>query len=92
MAAVSGIPPSTEWSDCSKQDLEEGFLLYNLNWCLTNEPNITDAHPMCGNGIREGDEACDCGNQEVRLYIVLAMHKFNTPYTYRNVLTPVAML
>ena len=61
MSAVSGFPPPTQWSDCSVSDLNEGYGI-NLDICLFNEPTMTVGDPVCGNGIREGDEICDCGS------------------------------
>ena len=61
MAAVSGFPPPTQWSSCSISDLNEGYGR-GLDQCLFDEPTMTVGDPVCGNGIREGDEICDCGN------------------------------
>ncbi len=65
MAAISGNPPPTIWSDCSEQDLAVGYSR-NLDSCLSNEPTMTVGEPSCGNGIREGNEICDCGSPEVK--------------------------
>ena len=64
MAAVSGFPPPTRWSSCSVSDLNDGFTMHNLDRCLFNEPSMTVGDPVCGNGIRERDEICDCGSLE----------------------------
>ena len=65
MAAVSGFPQPISWSQCSVDDLNDGFTLYNLGTCLNNEPTETVGDPVCGNGIREDDEVCDCGSPQV---------------------------
>ena len=67
MSAISGWPPSTQWSSCSRADLNAGLTTYNLGRCLTNKPTKTVGDPVCGNGIQEENEACDCGSpQECR--------------------------
>ena len=65
MAAISGFPSPTIWSSCSVDDLQDGLNNENLDRCLTNEPTVTVGDPVCGNGIREGDELCDCGSASV---------------------------
>ena len=73
-ATVKSHDPMT-WSNCSMHELQQGLEVKDLGRCLTNEPVAIVADPLCGNGIREMDEDCDCGNQEVvilpRVIIVL---------------------
>ena len=66
MAAISGFPrtPPTRWSSCSITDLNEGLSTFNLDRCLFNLPITMVGDPVCGNGIREGNEICDCGSEQ----------------------------
>ena len=65
MAPVSSYPPPEKWSTCSATRVQSALTSNNLGRCLVNEPTSTVADPVCGNGIREGDEICDCGNEQV---------------------------
>ena len=38
--------------------------MFNLDRCLFNQPTRSVGDPVCGNGIREGDEVCDCGSEQ----------------------------
>ena len=64
MAAISGFPPPTRWSSCSEDDLNTGFSTRMTDRCLTDIPTTMVGDPECGNGIREGDEVCDCGSAQ----------------------------
>ena len=60
MAGVSRFSLPTRWSSCSVSDLA------NLrdDTCLFNIPTTMVGSPRCRNGIREGNEVCDCGNMQ----------------------------
>lgn len=65
MAATITFTPPTRWSQCSVDDLNSGFNNRNLDRCLFNEPTTVVGDPICGNGIQEEGEACDCGSSQV---------------------------
>ena len=63
MSAVSGFPPPTIWSSCSVDDLNV-LIGQGGDSCLFNTPTEMVGDPVCGNGIREGSEVCDCGSPQ----------------------------
>ena len=95
MAAVSGFPPPEQWSSCSRTNIQTALTRANnrLGRCLENEPISTIGDPVCGNGIREGNEICDCGSPQVRRNeLVISLHReidktscnFRCTCTYRS--------
>ena len=65
MAAFASNPAPTQFSSCSRTQLQTGLSTKDLDRCLMNEPQVTVADPICENGIRERDEICDCGTVAV---------------------------
>lgn len=63
MEATLGFPSPEIFSSCSVSDLD---VLYARNGdsCLDNVPTELVGDPVCGNGILEENEACDCGAPE----------------------------
>ena len=64
MSAIASTPNPTLWSSCSVDDLN---LLYDEGGdsCLFNMPTpIIPGLAICGDGIVEGNETCDCGSPD----------------------------
>lgn len=61
MAAVIATPYAQTFSNCSSAELKTGFT-QGLGSCLNNIPTKLFTNPICGNGIRESGEQCDCGS------------------------------
>uniref|UniRef100_A0A182KB67 Disintegrin and metalloproteinase domain-containing protein 12 n=1 Tax=Anopheles christyi TaxID=43041 RepID=A0A182KB67_9DIPT len=51
------------WSDCSVDDLRES-LQRGLGACLKNKPARLLVRAVCGNGLLEPGEQCDCGRRD----------------------------
>ncbi|XP_055874028.1 disintegrin and metalloproteinase domain-containing protein 9-like isoform X1 [Biomphalaria glabrata] len=60
MAATSGQISPKRWSSCSQNALAEAFDL-GMDYCLRNLPTSVYGGPICGNGLKEDGEDCDCG-------------------------------
>src|SRR6218665_3944703 len=61
-SCVHFYSPSFKWSQCSLDQFAFSFE-HGLDICLHNVPKtIQPDNAICGNGIVENDEQCDCGN------------------------------
>jgi len=56
-ATLNTSDPATQWSQCSIEELNNGFNSgLDLDRCLFNEPTTVVGDPTCGNGIQEEGE------------------------------------
>ena len=63
MASTAGFTPPDDWSQCSRDTLESMVPKWK---CLddTPQPELIYGEPVCGNGLLERGEDCDCGTQD----------------------------
>ena len=67
MAPTTGAY-STLWSTCSVVSANAALDSFQ---CLLNTPTaVWGVDPVCGNGVVEADEACDCGATDCRWVVV----------------------
>eukprot|EP00947_MAST-08B_sp_MAST-8B-sp1_P000689 g689.t1 len=60
-SAGADIAPAQPWSDCSQSQYAE-WLRGGGGGCLFDKPStVSESGGVCGNGIVEGGEDCDCG-------------------------------
>lgn len=60
----NGSIPSLAWSACSKQALNSNLETLALS-CLNNAPTIMHTGNICGDGVVNDGEQCDCGPEEI---------------------------
>jgi hypothetical protein len=62
-AVINTANPPQSWSSCSINTMNSRIGGYAH--CITNTPEDILGDPVCGDGIVQGDEVCDCGTPQV---------------------------
>ena len=65
MKSNIGYPPAVDFSSCSVAQANQYLASPTYSKCLYNLPISTIMPSVCGNGIPEEGEVCDCGTVEV---------------------------
>ena len=63
----------TKFSDCSAKIIKK-VKETGLAPCLYDKPDTVYRGPICGNGIKENGEVCDCGGTQVAVFAFDAKH------------------
>jgi len=85
----SDLIPSPTWSECSIGQLANAFQ-HGLDICLNNVPQTIEPNILCGNGIVENDEQCDCGRSTEQVFDK-TLKRFEPFMQFNSVMIPVCL-
>ena len=80
-ATINTFNPPQRWSSCSVATYNAAIsrTFNNLARCLHNVPTDILGDPVCGNGILEEGEMCDCGSPQVSMQLMCSTNTVPVP-------------